>query len=360
MGGYRGQPRSEADADEKATTPTTPRKNESPMTPRKSEDGEKKAVSSNSGSSTPTKEDLSLKGKLPATAASVASPRGVPPSPSAASHSPWSPRAGTLDISRYRESADILLLRLANAFFDLVKKTQQTLPALERTNAFTGEEIQNKLQEWLECDKDTAFLYASSLLQQGFLFHASLGVFIETSIVCYNIKDPVLIHYARCMRRGLGKECLHLKKGASSKKNKCEGCFSGTEAVDWMLLNFPHLVKKLRVESVGNAIAVSEALLEQGIIESVKQKADSKKVKPFCHDDKHFFRFKGRLFKTRPVDGKALVLNPLPAQLEFIACESLLDGIKPTSQYITSSSSNSSELPTTPDSRKRVGFESAE
>jgi hypothetical protein len=30
-----------------------------------------------------------------------------------------------------------------------------------------------------------------------------------------------------------------------------------------MLLNFPHLVKKLRVESVGNAIAVSEALLEQ-------------------------------------------------------------------------------------------------
>ncbi len=37
----------------------------------------------------------------------------------------------------------------------------------------------------------------------------------------------------------------------------------------------------------------------QGIIESVKQKADSKKVKPFCHDDKHFFRFKGRLFKTR-------------------------------------------------------------
>jgi hypothetical protein len=45
----------------------------------------------------------------------------------------------------------------------------------------------------------------------------------------------------------------------------------------------------------------------------------------------------------RPVDGKALVLNPLPAQLEFIACESLLDGIKPTSQYITSSSSNSSE-----------------
>lgn len=131
---------------EKATTPTTPRKNESPMTPRKSEDGEKKAVSSNSGSSTPTKEDLSLKGKLPATAASgapflrrptpthpiltptasslslfcgpgwwclVASPRGVPPSPSAASHSPWSPRAGTLDISRYRESADILLLRFA-------------------------------------------------------------------------------------------------------------------------------------------------------------------------------------------------------------------------------------------------------
>jgi hypothetical protein len=44
----------------------------------------------------------------------------------------------------------------------------------------------------------------------------------------------------------------------------------------------------------------------------------------------------------RPVDGKALALNPLPAQLDFIACESLLDGIKPTSQYITSSS-NSSE-----------------
>jgi hypothetical protein len=35
------------------------------------------------------------------------------------------------------------------------------------------------------------------------------------------VQDPVLTHYARCMRRGLGKECLHLKKGASSKKNKC-------------------------------------------------------------------------------------------------------------------------------------------
>jgi hypothetical protein len=51
-----------------------------------------------------------------------------------------------------------------------------------------GEEIQNKLQEWLECDKETAFLIASSLLQQGFLFHASMGVFIETSIVSYTIK----------------------------------------------------------------------------------------------------------------------------------------------------------------------------
>jgi hypothetical protein len=30
-----------------------------------------------------------------------------------------------------------------------------------------------------------------------------------------------------------------------------------------MLLNFPHLVKKLRVESVGNAIAVGVALLDE-------------------------------------------------------------------------------------------------
>jgi hypothetical protein len=70
---------------EKATTPTTPRKNESPMTPRKSEDGEKKAVSSNSGSSTPTKEDLSLKGKLPAATAASGAPFIRPPN-SGSSH----------------------------------------------------------------------------------------------------------------------------------------------------------------------------------------------------------------------------------------------------------------------------------
>jgi hypothetical protein len=37
----------------------------------------------------------------------------------------------------------------------------------------------------------------------------------------------------------------------------------------------------------------------QGIIENVKQKADSKKLKPFRHDDKKFYRFKSRLFKSR-------------------------------------------------------------
>ena len=49
------------------------------MTPRKSEDIEKKAVSSNSGSSTPTKEDLSLKGKLPAATAASGAPFLGPP-----------------------------------------------------------------------------------------------------------------------------------------------------------------------------------------------------------------------------------------------------------------------------------------
>jgi hypothetical protein len=50
----------------------------------------------------------------------------------------------------------------------------------------------------------------------------------------------------------------------------------------------------------------------------------------------------------RPVDGKALLLNPLPAQLEFIACESLLDGLKPISSYVASSNSSERASPRHP------------
>lgn len=88
--------------------------------------------------------------------------------------------------------------------------------------------------EWLECDKDTSFLIASTLLQQGFFTNKSMGVFIDTAVVSYNIKvlaasskpneslansvqDPILTHYARCMKRGVDSGLLK----TTLKKNKC-------------------------------------------------------------------------------------------------------------------------------------------
>jgi len=306
--------------------------NTSPAVARTGDDGGKAQAE-------PTKEELSLQGKLRTNSAA-----GPPPLPCA---SPWSPRSNSIqarpEIARYRDSADILLLRLSNTLHSLVNNTKQKNQSQEELpHSLSGEEIRNNVVEWLGCDAETAFLCASVLLQQGFIQHPSMGVFIDTAAVSYCIKDPVLVHYTRCMKQGVNGG--HLK--CTSKKSKAakveEQCFTGVDAVDWMLLNFPHLVKKLKVESVGNAVAVAEALIEQGFIENIKQKPDSKKLKPFTHDDKQLFRINNRLLKPRPVGGKMLLLSPLPAHLEFIGYTTILDGLAPIAQLTVSADSGDS------------------
>jgi len=75
------------------------------------------------------------------------------------------------------------------------------------------------------------------------------------------------------------------------------------------------------------------------MIEHVKQKHDSKKIKPFIHDAKNFYRIRPRAFKSRPVGGKTMLLNPLPAQLEFIKNDTVVDGLHPITHYVVSAHS---------------------
>jgi len=137
-----------------------------------------------------------------------------------AAEAPWSPRhnSSSQDLTRNRDTADILLLRLGTSLFELAHKRAQEASSTDHQrqgNMLTGKEIEDRLLEWLACDRDTAFLLASVLLQQSLLFHVSLGVFINTSTVFYSVKNPVLVHYTRCMKLGLGKEC------SQGKKKKC-------------------------------------------------------------------------------------------------------------------------------------------